>query len=125
MQPIDVLTSKEGEHEMVVVYSLGNFISNQRQETINRPYTEDGAIVYVRFMKDFAAGEIILENIEYLPTWVKWEANGRRVYQVVPATELEAEFLTSYESQRLIESYIRTVSVLGKYTEQAQVFSLH
>lgn len=122
MQPIDVIKSENSDHEMVVVYSLGNFISNQRQETVNRAYTEDGAIVYVRFMKEFSTGEIILENIEYIPTWVKWESNGSRVYKVVPATKLEAEYLTDYESQRVLDSCNRTIGVLGKYTEQAQVF---
>ncbi|MBP3962989.1 CapA family protein [Paenibacillus sp. DLE-14] len=35
-----------------VVYSMGNFISNQRTETLDNPYTEDGVILQFRFSKN-------------------------------------------------------------------------
>lgn len=44
VQPVDLITSTDGLHKTVCVYSLGNFISNQRRALMNLKdgHTEDG-----------------------------------------------------------------------------------
>jgi len=45
VQPVDMITSTDGNNETLVIYSLGNFISNQRRELLGTPFTEDGLMV--------------------------------------------------------------------------------
>lgn len=45
IQPVDLLTNSTGNHQMLCVYSMGNHISNQRQELMDSMpsgHTEDG-----------------------------------------------------------------------------------
>ncbi|MEN8077151.1 CapA family protein [Clostridioides difficile] len=122
IQPIDILKSDDGKHQTVVIYSLGNFISNQRQETVGNPYTADGVIVYVKITKDFSTGEVIAHNPEYLPTWIKVMENGSNVYKVVPSEEYTADYLSSYESTQALNSFNRTVGVVESYNDAVEVF---
>ena len=125
IQPIDILKSSNGNHETIVIYSLGNFISSQRTESIGNPYTEDGLMVSVKITKNFKTGEIILDNPEYIPTWVKLNiANGAYYYQVVPAENNDADYLDYYQSERAIESFNRTVGIVESYNEAAEVFNI-
>lgn len=86
LQKIDVLTSADGKN-VPVFYSMGNFISNQREETLksvsNRRYTEQGMIacVDVEYMK--GTNEIVSENIHIVPTWVD-RYNGSSEYRIIP-----------------------------------------
>jgi poly-gamma-glutamate synthesis protein (capsule biosynthesis protein) len=70
-----------------VFYSLGNFISNQRRETTDNPYTEQGAmaVVDIRFMR--RDGVITRIEAKVLPTWVdKYRSGDKDVYAIVPLT---------------------------------------
>jgi poly-gamma-glutamate synthesis protein (capsule biosynthesis protein) len=86
LQKVDVLTSSSGQ-SVPVFYSMGNFISNQREETLpsiaNRKYTEQGmlACVDVEYMK--GTGEILSETIKVIPTWVD-RFNGSSSYRIIP-----------------------------------------
>ena len=44
VEPVETITSTDGKNECVVVYSLGNYISNQRRESVGA-YSEDGLMV--------------------------------------------------------------------------------
>ena len=75
-----------------VYYSMGNFISNQRFETLNSYYgettarrTEQGMIANVRILYNRQTGKIIYDNVSCIPTWVdKYSAGGKTYYYVVP-----------------------------------------
>lgn len=124
IQPIDIISSSDNDHKTVVFYSLGNFISSQRLESIGNEYTEDGVIASVDITKNFKTGEIEIGIPEYLPTWVKLESyNGHNYYTVVPADNNDAEYLNSYESERVIQSFNRTTGIVESYTDVADVFS--
>lgn len=72
-----------------VVYSLGNFISNQRYETLKNYNTEDGLMVRLNLSKNFETGERSIEEIEYIPTWVyKYSLNGRNNYEILPIDDI-------------------------------------
>jgi len=83
IQPIEIKdVALEGgmTKKVVVAYSLGNFISNQRER-----YTDSGVIVNVEIVKDHDENTITISNISYIPTWVyKYYHNGKAQYRVLP-----------------------------------------
>ncbi|WP_297133762.1 CapA family protein [Terrisporobacter sp.] len=50
VQPVETIKSSDGETETVVIYSLGNYISNQRRENVSA-YSEDGLMVNIDITK--------------------------------------------------------------------------
>jgi len=119
IQPIDILKSSDGTSETPVVYSMGNFLSSQRTERIQNPYTEDGVIVSVKVEKDLNTNEIKVNYPTYLPTWVNWyEKDGRVFYEVVPATINDAEYLTEEGKTRVVESFNRTKGIIESYNDK-------
>jgi len=86
LQPVVYLASSE-ESRTPVFYSLGNFISDQRKETVDDVYTEQGLIAKVTFrvQKNKQPQPV---HTEAIPTWVnKKIINNRFVYEVIPAKE--------------------------------------
>ncbi len=65
-----------------VIYSLGNFISNQRLETMGVSYTEDGVILDITINKDHLNNTTVVEEIKPIPTWVYryWESDKYNYY---------------------------------------------
>ena len=84
-----------------VVYSSGNFISNQRFEILKRHEPEDGAIFFVDLIKNPGNGSVEIKNVSYQPTWVHryWE-NNKLVYEILPL----AEALKQPEQYKLLSS---------------------
>lgn len=70
--------------QVPVFYSMGNFISNQRTETLGKPATEQGLIARVdlTYSEDGGVKEVALSGI---PTWVdRYYSGGKTVYEIVP-----------------------------------------
>lgn len=89
VQTMEFMASTSGDHEGLVVYSMGNFLSNQRMEILNIEGTENGLISLVTLEKD-EAGEVIIKAVEYIPTWInhyKHADNVRYVYEIVPISK--------------------------------------
>ena len=81
------LKAGDSEKKVPVFYSMGNFISNQRTETLNNRYTEEGVIAQVQltYVEDSGISQISMSAV---PTWVdKYYAGGKQVYAVVPLDE--------------------------------------
>lgn len=122
IQPIDILTSSDGTSETPVIYSMGNFLSSQRTERIQNPYTEDGVIVSVNITKNLETNEITVETPTYIPTWVNWfEKEDKLFYEVVPATINDAEYLTEEGKTKVVESYNRTKGIVEMYNKEIKV----
>ncbi|MCF0146984.1 MAG: CapA family protein [Clostridium sp.] len=122
LQPIDVIKSEDGLHETSVIYSMGNFLSSQRTERIENPYTEDGVIVFVKINKNEDTGEIKVEYPTYLPTWVNWYGkDGKLFYEVVPATINDASYLTEEGKIRVTESLNRSRSIIESYSDKIKI----
>ncbi|SDC76070.1 CapA family protein [Williamwhitmania taraxaci] len=67
----------------ITVYSLGNFVSNQRTRNRN-----GGALAYIKLTKHEKKTQIKAGG--YLLAWVQTPMrNGRKVYQVLPVSEYE------------------------------------
>jgi hypothetical protein len=71
--------------EVAVVYSLGNYISNQRQQ-----YRDGGAMTFIKLRKYNDIVEIA--EMGYILTWV-WTpiVNGQKKYYIVPVSRYENE----------------------------------
>lgn len=79
------------EKDRFVVYSLGNFISDFLREDI---YTITGMILNLVVDRD-AEDNVVVTNIEYIPTWVLLsEVNGRTNFVLLPISK----YLDSGES---------------------------
>ncbi len=81
VQPAEII--KTGNSGGLVLYSLGNFISNQRWR-----YSDAGLVVYLRITKNHALNETAVQIQEAVPTWVhKYLENGRWKFKILPAEE--------------------------------------
>lgn len=78
------IIEKNGKDNFII-YSMGNFISNQREESLDNPYTEDGIMVKIELEKDLIKEETIIKNIDYIPTWVRRDNDGNKLnYEILP-----------------------------------------
>ncbi len=84
LQPAEYITS--GEKDTLIFYSLGNFISAQRKESINNVYSEQGMIASatIRCYKD-GKKEILYGS--YVPTWVNYKKSPSLAYEIIPVEE--------------------------------------
>ena len=82
------IINKDGKDNFII-YSMGNFLSNQRKETLNNSYTEDGVMVNLEIEKDFKSGDTIIKNINYIPTWVhRYREDGKLIYEILPVDDI-------------------------------------
>ncbi|NLY76661.1 MAG: CapA family protein [Tissierellia bacterium] len=111
----------EGKNNFVI-YSLGNFLSNQRKSTMGNRYTEDGIMVKIQVEKDFNSGQVTIKDIEYIPTWVrKYEQNNKIKYEIIPIEDFlnNDELLmnlNSGERTRIDESYKSTMEIMSEFS---------
>ncbi len=97
VQPVDLITSTDGKHKMVCVYSMGNMVSNQRRNLmgLKTGNTEDGMIFEMTVSK-YSDGSVYFEKINVVPTWVNlYTSGGKSVYSIVP---LDGDFSANKDS---------------------------
>jgi len=87
-QEVGFITNSVTGRQVPVFFSMGNFISNQRTETLSAPnvrYTEIGVIARVELDFDIENREILSLSAKAVPTWVdKYKAGGRDIYAIIP-----------------------------------------
>lgn len=82
------IINKDGKDKFII-YSLGNFLSNQRGETIGDSYTEDGLMIEFEIEKNFLDENTIIKAVRYLPTWVRRYREGNKLYyEILPVGEI-------------------------------------
>lgn len=82
------IVTKDGKDNFII-YSMGNFLSNQRLETMGNPYTEDGVMVRLNIKKNFDKNETIIEEISYIPTWIyRYFEGNKYIYEILPVEEV-------------------------------------
>lgn len=87
LQEAEYLEPEGSDRKVPVFYSMGNFISNQRTETLGNRYTEQGLMAQVDLTWSEKDGitEIRMGGI---PTWVdKYYSEGKQVYEIIPLSE--------------------------------------
>jgi poly-gamma-glutamate capsule biosynthesis protein CapA/YwtB (metallophosphatase superfamily) len=102
LQPMILETSEGDAGDKLVVYSLGNFISNQRKRR-----TDGGAMVSVTIEKGETG--LRITEAEYILTWVYTPTeNDRRRFYILPAAahEGDQEIPADKESKELMKLFI-------------------
>lgn len=89
VQPIrtERVTMPDGTaKEAIVVYSLGNFISNQQQ-----PYTDGGILFQVDLLKQKGSPKVTVGQHGVIPVWryVHKSASGKSTFYTLPVARLE------------------------------------
>ena len=86
IQPIVQLTSTDGKHQTLCMYSMGNFLSNQRADNIalETGHSEDGLMFSFTFVK-YSNGEVHVEFVDLMPTWVLVRGGeNNKSFQILP-----------------------------------------
>ena len=133
VQPVDLLTSStDSEHKTIVLYSMGNAVSNQRKEEMQKSdptgHTEDGVLFCVTFSK-YSDGSVYVDSTELIPTWVNMHSNsGTKEYNILPleestASQWQAQFgLTDNQLASAKASFDRTEALVLTGMEKAQTY---
>jgi poly-gamma-glutamate capsule biosynthesis protein CapA/YwtB (metallophosphatase superfamily) len=107
IQPIDIIKSNNSSHKTLVVYSMGNFLSNQRFEMTGSTYTENGVILNIEVKKDLTTKKVSINKVSYKPTWVHKYYNkdeDKIVYEIIPVLEC----LKNYGKYKIYDPEIQT-----------------
>ncbi len=133
VQPVDLLQSgTDAEHKTIVLYSMGNAVSNQRKEEMQQSeptgHTEDGVLFCVTFAK-YSDGSVCVDSAELIPTWVNMHANsGTTEYNILPleestAAQWQAQFgLTDTQLANAKASFDRTQALTLTGMEKVQSY---
>lgn len=133
VQPVDLLQSgTDAEHKTIVLYSMGNAVSNQRKEEMQQSeptgHTEDGVLFCVTFAK-YSDGSVFVDSAELIPTWVNMHANsGSTEYNILPleestAAQWQAQFgLTDTQLTNAKASFDRTQALTLTGMEKVQSY---
>ena len=133
VQPVDLLQSgTDAEHKAIVLYSMGNAVSNQRKEEMQQSeptgHTEDGVLFCVTFAK-YSDGSVCVNSAELIPTWVNMHANsGSTEYNILPleestAAQWQAQFgLTDTQLANAKASFDRTQALTLTGMEKVQSY---
>jgi len=83
IQPVKSYPGTDSSLNHIVVYSLGNFVSNQRAQ-----FKDGGILVEMKLIKTSARTRV--EDFSYLPTWVhRIDHPGKSTFQVIPVSFYE------------------------------------
>ena len=116
VQPAEKLHTEN--HSGLVLYSLGNFVSNQRKR-----YRDSGIIVYLSIEKDHILNQSTVSLAEIEPTWVYRRSQfGPDRYSILPVKELlndeeklDETGLTSQDIQRMKEVLQETEDIFWRF----------
>ncbi len=132
VEPMDLLESTvDPNHKSVILYSMGNAVSNQRQgklSSISTAHTEDGALFTVTFEK-YSDGKVYLAGADVIPTWVNMHSNnGSKEYNILPLVKDRQEEwtelfnLTQNNYNAAVKSYDRTMDIVGEGLTECQTW---
>lgn len=120
VQPIDLLTSTvDPEHKTICLYSMGNFLSNQRADNIGlvSGHCEDGILFNFTLTK-YNDGSVRVSAVNLLPTWVMVHGSDEnRDFYILPldqkVTDWSGAFnLTAEQLSGAKNSYNRSMALV-------------
>ena len=80
IQPFGKIFVPDSRDSVPVIYSLGNFSSNQRKR-----YTDGGIVFEVSLQKDASNGKTKIIDYGYMPFWVyRFTKSGGYIYRLLP-----------------------------------------
>lgn len=89
LQPIEFVEREDGS-KVLVIWSLGNFISTQA----NKPNLL-GGLADVTVKKDYATGKTSVENVKFIPTVTHYGA-GRSNVRIIPFSKYSESLASSH-----------------------------
>lgn len=127
LQPIKIIKSINSKIDSVVIaYSLGNFLSNQRDLK-----TSTGAILFITIEQPNQMGKIKLNKVKILPTYVfKGLINKQLRYKIIPLTDeiINSDSLTPHFTSNKIlkQAYELSKKILllniGQTSEKIEIY---
>ena len=126
IEPVELIRSEDGESTTVCIYSVGNCVSNQRQEIMDScptGHTEDGVLFSFTLKKD--KDGVSLNSLDLVPTWVnKYKGGNGYLYTVYPlesADDGSAKYsLDSASAAKAAKSYERTKAIVAAGLTECQ-----
>lgn len=126
IEPVELIRSEDGESTTVCIYSMGNCVSNQRQEIMDScptGHTEDGVLFSFTLKKD--KDGVILNSLDLIPTWVnKYKGGSGYLYTVYPLESAEdgsAKYvLDSTAAAKAAKSFERTKAIVAAGLTECQ-----
>lgn len=108
LQPYELYSATDAngtERQGLIIYSMGNFISNQRGET-----KDYGAVFKVDLRKHTDTGNVEILDVQVTPTWVhRYKPDAYYRYRILPVEEtinaMSDSLLTTSDYQQLNKSY--------------------
>ncbi len=96
-----------------VIYSLGNFFSNQMWR-----YADAGVILKVYISKDFNKDSLYISNVSYIPTWVfKGKTDTGNKYYILPDDTAQSDtiykFLSVQDKIKMHQAFDDTKKMLS------------
>jgi len=83
IQRMEATPDTDSTRGKVVVFSLGNFVSNQRDQ-----FRDGGVLSYIRYSR--GTSSVKIDRTGYILSWVHIPIrNGRKTYQVLPVSQYE------------------------------------
>lgn len=119
VQPIEFFESKRKRIDSgFVAYSLGNFISNQRWR-----YSDGGSVLQFKISKNINSGQMILEDLGFIPTWVYKGFTGKKdEYIIFSPSDFDSQILPDFFSKKdsldMLKSFGDTKKQLRLYTDK-------
>lgn len=108
IQPIKNVITQQGD-TVPVIYSLGNFISNQQKR-----YTDGGIALDVLLTKK--EDKTTLVSIDYEPLWVnRTTKTGRYIYRIIPVND----YLKNKDKYELTETEAARINQFHEDTEKS------
>lgn len=93
-----------------VLYGLGNFLSNQRRDTVGHAATQDGIIARVTFTEG-EGGRFTASRPEVIPTWVV-----PKTFEILEVSRRKSDTsLILRHRIGLNKSWLRTLKIVGEY----------
>ncbi len=125
IQPVKIYKFNNNLKKSFAVFSMGNFVSNQRWR-----YSDAGLIIGFKVVKNLLDNSIKLKEINYLPTWVyKGETDEGNQFKIFPAEISYSSQVPPYFSEEDVklmkESFWDTKEVISKYTDNVNLIRLH
>jgi poly-gamma-glutamate synthesis protein (capsule biosynthesis protein) len=109
MERREVVWADGTTHELFIAYSLGNFLTNERE-------TDQivGMLLSLQFTLDPGSDSARLTDARWMPTWVmRWESGGYR-YRILPAgTETQPEEMTDSVYRNMRRAYESIIKRFG------------
>ncbi|MBL1155791.1 MAG: CapA family protein [Ignavibacteriota bacterium] len=115
LQPADFFKTVSGKLDTgFVAYSMGNFISNQRER-----FKDAGIIITINILKDLNKDKISINEVNFLPTWVfKGNTLNGKEYVILPAT-LQSDTtidLSLTDLKKMNQAFQDTREIIRKYS---------